>query len=329
MRQIIFSLLSICVVCLSFGCKDMSVDEYNEKKTQKDLADLQPAEGRWVGDVSSDRTGEKIGSFEFNIERLLTPGISTASSNILERVANSNKASLRGDVTLINDVRSTAIIQNANFVAFGNTGSGTFTGSISLPSQNNKKREMTISGTISGNQFSGQIKPSGNDSGFTGKFLVIRDGSLPGAVNSGESRAGSDVSFEYRTYVGSFLNPICKGANPPKDLCGGESKGMIGVKLTINTEAPTPEETFYNSFIDQKTAVVQVLFDDFLSIVFPSGLFTQPEGTLKADVTVQGSITTQESIKCFPTATSYHCNFINSSRGTSWSFDLQPQVSRR
>jgi hypothetical protein len=318
------------------GCaKDETLDEYHDQQVQQDLTRLNTFAGDYVGTLTNTGTGQTIGTFEVDLTTQLTATLNEESTQ------NTDFAGLAGTVIASSSTLpqgSTAISQ-ASCPSSNDSNTCPFSGQLNVTLPNGVAATLALSGTISGNTFTGQLT-STNAQVTNSSFNLTRNGSSVAAGTSSLSTGNSSTGT--LIYMGSYqdtnIGSTFVQSDPDKNKGGKSPQGSVetlGVVMTLYDAANDPGQIFVE-YVSSQTLV-----DVNLSINSPNGLndsnlaFTQvvlnkSTGYFRAQAqvatnTTQATLTCNQGARFNPSAT-WHCLYQDSQNGAQQSFTATAQT---
>ncbi len=302
-----FILLALSGLLLASCGGDKSLEDHQKEKANVEANRLASVAGTYRGSIKSQQSGESIGAMELELHVVRLPNDSGDTTT--------NKARLEGRVTVYSSAeQSSAVIELAEFASNDEGSAGTFSGRLSVPLRNSTV-QLTINGNINGGSFTGTLSPSSRP-GSPASFALTRDG----ALDFGGQDSVEPNPVRMQLYSGSFQDPNCIPRRRGTPCRGPET---VKVRLRLDRNPQSADEAFLNHFLETQFVGLQLSFDE-VTFALPGAELNEKAGTIRFQGIVQGSISTQASLRCRKRDAGWSCNYSSGSFGISYQFDLRP-----
>jgi hypothetical protein len=291
--------LSLATVLFFAGCaKDQTADEYQNAKMTQDLGKLQARSGTYRGLLLNTGSNKPIGALEIMLQATTDPGASSACAT------GSSAAGMIGTAILHTTENAHVTFSKVCYFEPDNSSSGTLSAQIDVKVRDGSTSSLAVSGTITGNSFSGLIH-SMNRSGPQGSFTLVKDAPLP-THGQGSTYPGIE---DNRTYAGTFTDSFCRD-NPNGDNCKTRTPGAKPVRMNIVMAAPSSEETFLNYFSDEKDVSISMNMNGAEFLLNPAHV-DDADGTIQFEGNVTATTSAPATLDCKSIqGNGYHCTYI-------------------
>lgn len=243
------------------GCaKDRTLEDWKREKTQQDLGKLQTVDGEYVGQVTSVIDQSVLGDLKFSLaaktQVSTAPGVSKADEQPV----------LVGNLTFTGRQTLVAVAKDSYY----DPTSGKFQANIPIVRSSGTTEQLTLTGNIQGDSFTGTIEALGQPD-FGGTFSLSRGGTNPAGSagaqkpDSNTQAVDSALSLRQRSFIGTT------------EFKSGET---LAVNFVILDPRRTSEEEFLSLFYPVKTVEVGLNYGDSIVISHASAQWDQRVGTL-------------------------------------------------
>jgi hypothetical protein len=328
---------STLVAFVVVGCaKDQTLDEYHDKEAEQDVARLNAFAGSYTGTLTNTDTNQSIGAMEIDLKTQLT---TTPNADNTE---NTISAGLGGQSIISTAQNPVGIgtITSATCDAYNDSSTCPFSGTITATLSNNTTASLSISGTISGNTFTGNFTSTSGITVTNNSFTLTKSNVAAGTAQLGNGHQPSPTADRHK-YKGSYQSINLAGAFEPG------SKGQYSqpsstqsVYLTIENASSTPAENFINAISSEPLVTVSMNSQDpditsssltnvntsFADVYLneTNGLFiAKSSPTLASGATCNETLTCNQSGGSYNASVPWSCNYA-SSCGNTINFTANP-----
>ena len=295
------------------GCaKDQTVDQFQADQVKQQLGKIQAVSGIYAGSLVSVKDGSTLGPLSIDLEPETTIEENSAHTGTQQ------VATIRGQVTFNGDTRAAVAFEQGYY----SSDSGYFKSQIPVQLDSGGTGELEISGTISGNTFTGQIGAQDYPN-LGGNFtLTLGAASASQSLSSGTS---GNPTNSVQVYIGSRQVQSKDTIDPTKLDTISET-----VTMTVDSSYNTPEENFLNLFVPTRsTQVTFGYMNNQIPLLFNNAKFDDRIGNLSGDTTLtDGGDTFIDHMDCRQATQSgkngWNCKISNSVKGQLLSSFFSP-----